>query len=210
MVKYTDSEVVISTAEETSVKYSPRKNWTFEEYLEAEELSEEKHEFHNGKRVTMAGGTPPHSEISSNFGTVVNMALYDKEDENFHVYNSDMKTYIPKTNKSVYPDLSIVDGQPVMKHKHTILNPVLLVEVLSDSTEDYDKGDKFKNYKTLPSLREYVLVAQNKPFIEVYYRANAEEKDWQLTQFDGLEAIVALRSIDCNLKMSAIYRRVFK
>jgi Uma2 family endonuclease len=210
MVKYSHIDIPLSTAAETAVKYSSRKIWTLEAYLDAEELSVEKHEFHNGKRITMAGGTPPHSEISSNFGTVVNMALYNKNDENFHVYNSDMKVFIPKTNKAVYPDLSIVNGEPILTYKHTILNPLLLVEVLSDSTEAYDRGDKFENYKSLASFKEYVLVAQNEPLVEVYYRQNSEGSEWQYTRIEGLEALVELRSIGCILKMKDIYRRVFK
>jgi Uma2 family endonuclease len=210
MVKYTHSEIPLSSVAETAVKYSSRKIWTLEAYLDAEELSIEKHEFHNGKRITMAGGTPPHSEISSNFGTVVNMALYNKNDEHFHVYNSDMKVFISKTNKAVYPDLSIVDGDPLLKYKHTILNPFLLVEVLSDSTEAYDRGDKFENYKSLPSFKEYVLVAQNEPLVEVYYRENPDDSEWLHTRIEGLETTVDLRSIGCTLKMKDIYRRVFK
>jgi Uma2 family endonuclease len=208
MVEYTHDET-LSTANETAVQYGAKKTWTFEEYMAAEELSVEKHEFDNGKRTTMAGGTPPHSELSNNFGTMVNIALYNKNDERFHVYNSDMQTFIPKTNKAVYPDLSIVEGTPLLKYKHTILNPLLLVEVLSDSTEAYDRKDKFENYKTLPSFKEYVLVAQNKPLVEVFYRENPEDKEWQLTRFEGLAAQVELRSIGCTLKMTDIYRRIF-
>jgi Uma2 family endonuclease len=211
MIEYTHAETeTLSTANETAVQYGAKRTWTFEEYMAAEELSVEKHEFHNGKRTTMAGGTPPHSELSNNFGTMVNIALFNKDDEHFHVYNSDMQTFIPKTNKSVYPDLSIVEGIPLLKHKHVIKNPTLLVEVLSDSTEVYDRGDKFENYKSLPSFKEYVLVAQNKPLVEVFYRENPDDKEWQHTRYEGLTALVELRSIGCTLKMKDIYRRIFK
>jgi Uma2 family endonuclease len=210
MVKYTDSEVVLSTAEETAVQYSPRKIWTFEEYIKAEEFSEEKHEFHNGKRTTMVGASKPHTILNISVGAAILNALNDIEDYNTEVCSSDLKVFIPAINKAVYPDLTIVQGEAIMKHKHVIMNPTLLVEVLSSSTETYDKGDKFENYKTLPSLREYVLVAQKEPLIEVYYRSNSEETEWQLTRFEGLEATVELRSIGCNLKMAAIYRRIFK
>ena len=209
MVEYTYNEPH-SVAEETAVKYGVNKIWSFDEYIAAEELSEEKHEFHNGKRVTMAGGTPPHSEISNNLGTMLNMAFFHRSDDNFHIYNSDMKIFMPAKLKSVYPDLSFVEGTPLMKNKVTILNPLLIVEVLSDSTEAYDRGDKFEYYKTLPSFREYVLVSQNAPLVDVFYLESPSENIWKSVRIEGLDAVIPLQSIDCTLKMKDIYRRVFK
>jgi Uma2 family endonuclease len=209
MVEYTHAET-LSTANETAVQYGAKRTWTFEEYMAAEELSVEKHEFHNGKRTTMAGASKPHSIINISMGAAIINALNVIEDENTEVCSSDLKVFIPSINKAVYPDLTIVQGEAIMKHKHVITNPTLLVEILSDSTEEYDKKDKFENYKTLPSFKEYVLVAQNQPLVEVFYRENPDDKEWQYTRFEGLAEHVELRSIGCTLKMKDIYRRVFK
>jgi Uma2 family endonuclease len=204
MIEYTysDSETLSTAAE-------PRKTWTFEEYIAAEELSDEKHEFHNGKRITMAGGTPPHNQICGNVLTAINIALRSKGDRSTRVYPSDMNVYIPATDKSVYPDLSLVQGEPLMKSKQVILNPTLLVEVLSDSTEAYDRGAKFENYKSVSSFREYVLVSQKTPLVEVYYLENPSENIWKMSRSEGLEATVELRSIGCTLKMTDIYWLAF-
>lgn len=210
MIEYKHIEDILSTAEEPAVRYVSRKIWTFDEYADAEELAEEKHEFHNGKRITMAGGTPPHNKISINIGTAINNALRHIDDENINVYSSDMKVFIPLTNKSVYSDLSIVQGEPVMKRKDIILNPLMLIEVLSDSTEAYDRGVKFDNYQSLPTFREYVLVSQTSPLVAVFYLENPAENVWKLTENEGLEAVIELRSIGCTLKMTDIYWGIFK
>jgi Uma2 family endonuclease len=209
MTEYTPAETLL-TANETARPYGAKKKWTFEEYMTAEELSVEKHEFHNGKRTTMAGASKPHSIINMSIGAAIINALNSIEDDNTEVCSNDLKVFIPSINRAVYTDLTIVQGEAVMKHKHVITNPTLLVEVLSDSTETYDRGDKFDNYKTLPSFKEYVLVAQNEPLVDVYYRENPDVNEWQLTRFEGLNAQIELRSIGCILSMKDIYRRIFK
>jgi Uma2 family endonuclease len=211
MIEYTHAETeTLSTANETAVQYGAKRTWTFEEYMAAEELSVEKHEFHNGKRITMAGASKPHSIINISVGAAIINALNSIEDEDTEVCSNDLKVFIPSINKAVYPDLTVVQGEAIMKHKHVIKNPTLLVEVLSESTEVYDRGDKFEHYKTLPSFKEYVLVAQNSPLVEVFYRENPDHKEWLHTRYEGLAANVALRSIGCTLKMKDIYRRIFK
>jgi Uma2 family endonuclease len=209
MTEYTHAETLL-TANETARPYGAKKKWTFEEYMTAEELSVEKHEFHNGKRTTMAGASKPHSIINMSIGVAIINALNSIEDDNTEVCSNDLKVFIPSINRAVYPDLTIVQGEAVMKHKHVITNPTLLVEVLSDSTETYDRGDKFDNYKTLPSFKEYVLVAQNEPLVDVYYRENPNVNEWQFTRFEGLNTQVELHSIGCILSMKDIYRRIFK
>ena len=209
MVHYTPIET-LSAAEKKAAHYVSRKTWTFEAYINAEELSVERHEFNNGKRITMIASTHHHSLIGANLCTALNTALNNRNDEDTYVYNCAMNVYMPKSNKSVYPDLSIVQGAALMKHPHVIMNPVLLGEILSNLTEDYDRGAKFEHYKSLPSFREYVLVAQNKPLVEVFYRENPLDNVWKLSKSEGLEATVELHSIGCTLKMKDIYRHVFK
>jgi Uma2 family endonuclease len=202
----------IGTAVETPTTATSERLWTFEEYLDAEEISVEKHEFYNGKLILMPGGTDTHSEIGCNTTTAINMSLYLKDDDAHHVYNSDMKVQIPTQNRAVYPDGTVVAGKPIyhLGHNRVIVNPILVVEVLSKSTEKYDKGKKFDRYKTLESFREYVLVSQDKPYVEVHFLENPAENVWKITHYEGLDTEVALESIDCKLKMKQIYHRVFK
>jgi Uma2 family endonuclease len=185
---------------------------SFEDYLEAEETATEKHEFHNGHLHTMPGGTDAHNEISGNVITAVNNALFVKEDDTTHVYSSDMKVQIITENKAVYPDGTIVQGEPIyyLGRRSVVMNPVLIVEVLSDSTANYDKSDKFNDYRTLESFREYVLVSQDRPKVEVYFLQNPEEKLWKITTYEGLDAVVDLHSIGCQITMKQIYHRIFK
>jgi Uma2 family endonuclease len=199
-------------AVETTPTTTSERLWTFEEYLDAEELSEEKHEFHNGKLIAMPGGTDTHAELGGNMTTAINNALFNKDDDTTHVYNSDIKIKIAAKNKSVYPDGTVVAGNPIyyLGHTRVIINPILVVEVLSNSTEKYDKGLKFDYYKTLDSFREYVLVSQDKPHVEVHFLENPAENVWKITHYEGLDTEVVLESIDCKLKMKQIYHRVFK
>ena len=189
-----------------------RPTFSFEEYLEMEETSIEKHEFHNGQLHTMPGGTDAHNEICGNAITAVNNSLFIKEDDTTHVYTSDMKVRITAKNKGVYPDATLVAGEPIfyLGNRLVVMNPILLVEVLSNSTEAYDRGEKFGFYKTLPTFREYVLVSQDTPKVEVFYLQNPEEGIWETTTYEGLDAVVDLRSIGCQIKMKQMYHRVFK
>lgn len=195
----------------TTATTAPERLMTFEEYLDVEERSAEKHEFHNGKLITMAGGTDIHNHICGRVITALNNSLDEKEDTYF-VYTSDMKIRISAENKSVYPDGTVVEGVPdyYLGRRTVILNPILVVEVLSDSTENYDRGLKFDHYRTLDSFREYVLVAQDRPHVDVYFLQNPEEGLWKITSYEGLDKEVTLHSIGCTLKMKQIYHRVFK
>jgi Uma2 family endonuclease len=188
-----------------------RPTFSFEEYLEMEKTAIEKHEFHNGQLHTMAGATKIHNHISGRIITALNNCL-DEREEDYAVCTSDMKVRITAKNKAVYPDVTVIQGEAVyyLDNERVVMNPILLVEVLSDSTEDYDRGLKFDFYKTLPSFREYVLVSQNEPKVEVFFLQNTEENVWEKTTYEGLDAVVGLRSIGCPIKMKQIYHRVFK
>jgi Uma2 family endonuclease len=195
-----------------SVQTSPfNRLISFEDYLEAEETATEKHEFHNGHLHTMPGGTDAHNYISGRIITAMNIALDEKE-EDYFVYTSDMKVQIIASNKAVYPDATLIQGEPIyyLGRRSVVMNPLLIVEVLSDSTANYDKGDKFDYYRTLESFREYVLVSQDKPKVEVYFLQNPEEKLWKITTYEGLDKVVDLHSIGCQITMKQIYHRIFK
>ncbi|HWL86657.1 MAG TPA: Uma2 family endonuclease [Polyangiaceae bacterium] len=144
---------------------------SYEDYLAAEQDSPVKHEWLDGVVYAMGGGTLEHSRLAANMTSILRAALAGE----CVVYTSDASLYIQATQLSTYPDLSVTCG-PVEVHRgkrgvgEAILNPTLVVEVLSDSTESYDRGEKFAHYIRIPSLREYVLVSQDEPRIEVYRR----------------------------------------
>src|SRR6476646_3610732 len=129
--------------------YSP------EEYLKLEELSEFKSEYYNGQIFPMAGGTPNHNRIAVNLGSAMNVALTDQD---YDVFISDMRLWIPRAGLYTYPDVMVVAGELEFAEgrKDTITNPLVIVEVLSESTKNYDRGEKFEFYRTRHSFREYV------------------------------------------------------
>jgi len=177
---------------------------TFEEYLVRESESEYRSEYHDGKILAMSGGTSKYSAICSNTGTAISIDLREKRKKCI-VYNSDLKIRIESKNRGVYPDVSVVCDKPEYFNgrEDIYTNPLLIVEVLSKSTRNYDKGDKFTYYRTLPSLKEYVLVYQDEPRIESWYKV--EEDVWKITNVRGLDKILPLYSIDCEILLADIY-----
>lgn len=119
-----------------------------------------------------------------------------------------MRVWIPKTRLYTYPDLIVVCGEPEFLDDEfdTLLNPILVVEILSESTESYDRGDKFESYRSVPSLKEYVLTAQNRPHLEKYVKHG--DGFWMLSEADGLDSTILLESINCNLPLVDIYDKV--
>ena len=146
-------------------------SYTFEEYLVLEEKALYKNEFRRGKIVAMSGGTFDHNTIAQNTGNAIGNALRKKK-KKCRVANSDQKVYIADYDKSVYPDVSVYCNTPSFykNRKSVLTNPTLVVEVLSDSTEAYDRGKKFTQYRSLPSFKEYVLINQYQAKVETWYK----------------------------------------
>lgn len=121
-----------------------------------------------------------------------------------------MKIFVPAVNRGLYPDAAVLCEIPQFynERRDILLNPLVIVEVLSESTEAYDRGEKFNFYSTLPSFREYVLVSQDKPLVEVLYLQNPTENLWKHSLAEGLEAEVQLYSLDCKITLKDIYKRV--
>lgn len=194
--------MAVSVAEKTSVE---EKIYTLEEYFELEEKATYKSEFHNGKIIAMAGGTIPHNKISGNLYHYLRIAVKHKDCE---VFNSDQKIYIPAHHRGVYSDTCVVKGEikTFKGGNQAILNPILIAEVSSDSTASYDRRGKFRKYKTLSAFREYLLVEQDTPIVDVLYKRNNGE--WVLKTYIGLNEKVHLQSIDCEIKMTDIYENI--
>lgn len=187
------------------------------DYLTFERESEFKHEYRDGEIIpvqqaepnveAMAGGTINHGIIGKNM-----MIALDKRTEKSgcHTFNNDIKIFIDKTYSFVYPDVYVVCGEIETAEfdEDSIINPVLVVEVLSKSTEAYDRGEKFRKYCSLPSFKEYILITQDEPLVEIFYKK--DEKTWIMTTVIGLDKTVSLQSIDAEIPMQEIYRNITK
>lgn len=183
------------------------KLYTLAEYFALSERSEEKLEYHEGKIITMSGGTPNHSEIAARI-TAMLIFMIDGKNKPYRVYNSDLRIQIPNYGKFVYPDATVISQQPEFykNRRDTIVNPLLVVEVLSPSTEKHDRTDKFMAYRTIPSLREYVLVDQDQPRVTTFFRNDAQH--WEDADVTGMKETVRLQSIDCDIPLSRIYKNI--
>ncbi len=187
---------------------NPKHFLTPEEYLEIEEAAERRSEYFNGEMFLMAGASPRHVLIVTN--TIYNLLSQTKRTRRCNVFSNDMRVQVSPTGLYTYPDIVAVCAKPeFLKRKRgvwntgTLLNPTLIVEVLSDSTKDYDRGEKFEHYRTLESLRGYVLIAQNKVHVELHTRQDAG--GWLLTETNNRADVVALPSIECELSLTEVY-----
>lgn len=178
---------------------------TPDQYLSAERQSDTKSEYFDGEIFAMAGASREHNQISANLVRVLGNQLLDKP---CSVYSSDMKVRIDKARKYTYPDLVIACQTERFEdeHRDVLLNPVVILEILSDSTEAYDRGRKFLHYQLLDSLAVYLLVSQDAPRIEIFTRQ--QNNAWLYAEFHGLDAVVEIESIGCNLRLGDVYHKV--
>jgi Uma2 family endonuclease len=177
-----------------------------EEYLAFERAAEEKHEYADGEIFAMSGGSLAHSTIGANLVGELRNALAGK---GCRVLNSEMRVRIAASRRYVYPDGSVVCGRADLAddQRDVLLNPRVLVEVLSDSTEAYDRGDKFRHYRTIPSFQEYVLASQKEPRLEVFTRQ--ADGSWALRAYAAGER-AELRSLECAIEVDRVYADVFE
>ncbi len=177
---------------------------TPEEYLAFERKATTKHEYLDGQIVAMSGASFAHNFITVNIATHLNIQLMDGE---CRVATSDMRVKVTEMDSYFYPDVVVVCGEPRAEDEtfDTLLNPTLIIEILSPSTETYDKGEKFEHYQQITSLKDYILISQDKVYVEHYRR---QENEWLQTEFAELEDVLSLRSVGCELRLQDIYRRV--
>ena len=183
----------------------PKTFLTPEQYLEIERKAEIKSEYYNGEMFAMAGGSPNQGIIVINLGRELSLQLKPSP---CSVYASDVRLRVLPSGLYTYPDLMVVCGEAryADDQKDTLLNPIVIVEVLSDSTRDYDRGQKFEFYRGLSSVLEYITVAPDAPHIELWTRQ--DENHWLLSEFNHLNQTVPVTSIDCVLKLSEVYDKV--
>jgi len=178
----------------------PAQRVSYAEYLAFERDAETKHEFIDGAVVAMAGGTPEHSRLAMNVGVALANALRGRR---CSAFSSDLRVHVPATGRSTYPDVTVVcdERRTAEVDPDAIINPTLIVEVLSPTTEARDRGEKFSHYRRLESLREYVLVSQDDVRIEVFRR---QGDIWALRDY-GPGQSVELASLDVRLEVDVIY-----
>lgn len=183
----------------------PNKKWTREEYLEYERSNEGRHEFLDGEIFAMVGASLKHTFIAA---STTQSLLQQVNPQGCFVGQSDVRVKVSETGLYTYPDIVVICGTPQVEDdiQDTLLNPTLIIEVLSPSTERYDRGRKFQHYMTIVSLQEYVLIAQDAPRIERYQRQ--PDNQWLYSTATGLNATIDLPSIGCHLRLADVYQQV--
>lgn len=179
--------------------------YSFAEYLQLEETAAYKNEYQDGEIVPMTGGTTDHNKIALNFAAYLKFAL---KGQKYNIFIGDVKLWIAQYRQATYPDVMLIEGEPIYCEtgKTTVTNPRLIVEVLSKSTQNYDQGDKFLYYRSLPEFQEYILISQSRPYIMQYNKT--EENKWLLTEYEGENASLSLTSVNFNLSFQEIYEGV--
>jgi len=181
------------------------KRYSVAEYLELEEKAEFKSEFMDGEIIPMAGASANHNKISLNFCRLFPLSIGKQE---YEVFMSDMRLWMSDYNRYTYPDVMVVEGQPIFTdEKQTgITNPCLIVEILSNSTGEYDRTNKFKLYLSIASFREYILINQNSYGVDQYTKQN--DGRWIITEYLGEDALLKLESINFQISLSDLYKRI--
>ena len=184
---------------------TPKRSYTPEEYLELEEKAEYKSEYRDGEIVPMTGGTTNHNKIAGNFYAHLKFGL---RGQNYDIYIGDVRLWIPRYRQYTYPDVMVIEGTPVYTGTNTttVMNPLLIAEVLSKSTKNYDQGDKFLYYRSIPQLREYILLDQTGYRVMQYTKT--AEGSWLLTEAESSSALLSLQSINFQITFSDLYEKV--
>ncbi|NJK67408.1 MAG: Uma2 family endonuclease [Microcoleus sp. CSU_2_2] len=188
-----------------TLQTTDRDYFTEEQYLAQEETAEYKSEYLDGKIIPMTGGSTNHNRIAGNIYIALKLALPEQE---YDVFIGDVRLWIPKVRLYTYPDVMVVFGQPEYRNNRTdtITNPVAIVEVLSKSTKNYDRVDKFGFYKTIPTFREYITIDQTKIHVEQY--SKTENKRWLYSEYDEEDPVLVFNSFQIEVPLSAIYKKV--
>lgn len=189
---------------EPAVAYGKQK-FTIEEYLAMEETATVKHEYYKGKIFAMSGTKMPHNTISGNLFIELGIRLKGK---GCRPYNSDTRIHIEANTLFTYPDISIICGEPetLNDDNWNVLNPTVIIEILSPSTKNYDRGEKFKLYRDISTLKEYILVDSESIHIEIF-RLNANHH-WELEEYNAVEEMLFIQTINEHIGLADIYAGV--
>lgn len=176
-----------------------------QEYLALEESAEQKHEYYQGKIFAMAGASKNHNRINFDLGTSINLAL---RNSNCEVFANDMKLWIEAKSLFTYPDLMIVCGNAKLYENRddALVNPVVIFEILSESSKNYDRVEKFEFYRTIPTFQEYILIEQSRVHVEQMYLETRNK--WILSEYNEISDSFKLAKVDLEISLQEIYRRV--
>jgi Uma2 family endonuclease len=190
---------------ENEVSTQPKNRITPQEYLELDRKSEIRNEYFDGQMFAMSGATREHIKIVANITMELGSQFLDRPCE---LYPTEMRTKVSETGLYTYPDIAAVCVEPLFEDDHfdTLLNPQLIIEVLSDSTESYDRGRKFAQYRNIDSLREYVLVSQDECRIERFSRQ--DDGTWLYIETTDPQGSLELQSVTCRLSVARVYHKV--
>lgn len=179
--------------------------YTPEEYLDLETKADGRSKYDNGAITPMTGGTTNHNQLAGNLYLALSLTL---KKQNYRVFFADVKVWIPASKKFRYPDVMVIAGEPeyYLDRKTTVTNPQIIIEVLSESTEEFDREDKFRLYQSIPTFQEYLLIDQSQIAIDHFYKT--QPKHWNIDQFDQQDTEIKLRSIDVILPIADIYEKV--
>uniref|UniRef100_B8HN82 Putative restriction endonuclease domain-containing protein n=1 Tax=Cyanothece sp. (strain PCC 7425 / ATCC 29141) TaxID=395961 RepID=B8HN82_CYAP4 len=181
------------------------KHYTPEEYLEREIGSDLRSEYHNGEIIPMTGGTPEHNEIASILNAALRVSLRGQP---YSVFVADQRLWIPEHQLYTYPDVMVVP-RPIERQAgrtDTITNPVMIAEVLSNSTKNYDRGEKFLAYRSITTFQEYLIIDQYRPYVEQYSKTDAHK--WIFTEYNDMESCILLSSISCEIRLADLYEGI--
>ncbi|MEG5060165.1 Uma2 family endonuclease [Microcoleus sp. A2-C5] len=191
---------------EEVMESKPQSYYSPTEYFDSEEAAEYKSEYHRGQIVPMAANSANHNMIVGDFVTPLNFAF--KGQKYYHLFALGLRLWIPQKQFCTYPDVMVVAGKLEFAEgrKDAITNVVMVAEVLSKSTANYDRGDKFKLFRTIPTFREYVLIDQYEMHVEQFCKR--DDNKWVLSEYDGADAVLALSSVSFEMSLGEMYDRV--
>ncbi|MEH2318433.1 Uma2 family endonuclease [Nostoc sp.] len=187
------------------MQITKQRYYTPEEYLELEEAADYKSEYIDGQIIPMAGGTVNHNQIALNLSTELNLAF---KKQNYRVFMGDVRLWILQKRTYTYPDVMILAGEPEFfnNRKDIILNPQIIVEVLSKSTKGYDSEDKFQAYRTISTFQEYLLIDQTRIHVDQFSKIG--KKQWALREYDEEDEAIALVTVPFEISLQDLYNKV--
>ncbi|MEH2232365.1 MAG: Uma2 family endonuclease [Nostoc sp.] len=187
------------------MQITKQRYYTPEEYLELEEAADYKSEYIDGQIIPMAGRAANHNRIAGNFYAVLNFAFRQEE---YEVFNSDMRLWIHQKRIYTYPDVTVIVGKPEFFNNRTdiITNPQVIVEVLSKSTKNYDREDKFQAYRTISTFQEYLLIDQTRIHVDQFSKTG--KKQWTLREYDEEDEAIALVTVPFEISLQDLYNKV--
>jgi Uma2 family endonuclease len=181
------------------------RTYTVEEYLKLEAEADYKSEYRDGEIVAMTGGTTNHNQLAGNFYAYL---LFASKGKGYKIYIGDVRLWIPQYRQHTYPDVMVVQGQPIYTGTNTttITNPKLIVEVLSQSTQNYDQGNKFLYYRSIPEMQEYILIDQTQ--LRVMQHTKTPDGKWLLSDYAGADAVLRLNALPFEITLQDLYEGV--